>query len=54
MNTYILDTKTNAHFVHDSREPLPLMYNENRCYVEYYFKIDNNGNVDISKLKKRQ
>jgi len=43
MATYILDIKTQKHSVHDSG-----------CYVEYYFKIDNNGNVDISKFKKCQ
>lgn len=54
MTTYILDTKTKEHFVHDSGGPLPLIYSDSRCYVEYYFKIDNNGNVDISKFKKCQ
>jgi hypothetical protein len=44
MATYILDIKTQKHSIHDS----------NGCYVEYYFKIDNNGNVDISKFKKCQ
>ena len=43
MTTYILDTKTQKHSVHNSG-----------CYVEYYFKIDNNGNVDISKFVKCQ
>ena len=54
MTTYILDTKTKEHFVHDSGGPLPMIYSDSRCYVEYYFKIDNNGNVDISKFKKCQ
>ena len=54
MATYILDIKTKEHFVHDGGGPLPLMYNVSRCYVEYYFKIDNNGNVDISKFVKCQ
>ena len=43
MATYILDIKTQKHSVHNSG-----------CYVEYYFKIDNNGNVDISKFVKCQ
>jgi len=54
MTTYILDLKTNNHIVNEHNGPLPLIYDANRSYVEYYFKIDNNGNVNISKFQKMQ
>jgi hypothetical protein len=44
MTTYILDIKTTEYSIdyYDKQGPV----------VEYYFKIDNNGNVDISKFEK--
>jgi hypothetical protein len=43
MTTYILDIKTKEYsIVYDMYMQGPV--------VEYYFKIDNNGNVDISKF----
>lgn len=53
MTAYILDFKTNSHIVLDIG-PLPLVYSCNRSYVEYYFKIDSNGNVNISKFEKTE
>ena len=45
MTTYILDIKTKEYSInHDNIGQGPV--------VEYYFKIDNNGNVDISKFEK--
>jgi hypothetical protein len=45
MTTYILDIKTKEYsIVYDMYMQGPV--------VEYYFKIDNNGNVDISKFEK--
>ena len=47
MTTYILDIKTKEYSInHDNIGQGPV--------VEYYFKIDNNGNVDISKFVKCQ
>lgn len=50
MATYILDKTKCAIYLYDGS--LPLTYDSNRMYFEYYFKIDNNGNVNISKLQK--
>lgn len=55
MTEYVLDIKTNDHVViANGYRTLPLVYDINRAWVEYYFKIDNNGNVDILKLEKTQ
>ena len=52
MAAYILDFKTKDHVALNSVEPLPLTYSCDRVYVEYYFKIDSNGNINISKIGK--
>ena len=44
MTTYILDIKTTEYSID--------YYEKQGPVVEYYFKIDNNGNVDISKFEK--
>ena len=54
MTTYILDIKTTEHVALAPGSTLSLTYDTNRCYVHYYFKIDNNGNVDISKSVTRE
>jgi len=54
MTSYILDIKTSSHLVLNRNESLPLMYSHNRTYVEYYFKLDSNGNINISKFQKTQ
>lgn len=48
MTTYLLDFKTNNHIV----GPCRYEYDQNRTTVEYYFKIDINGNINISKFHK--
>jgi len=52
MAAYILDFKTKDYVALNSAEPLPLTYSCDRVYVEYYFKIDSNGNINISKIGK--
>jgi len=48
MTTCLLDFKTKDHVV----GPCSYVYDNNRTYVEYFFKIDINGNINISKFHK--
>jgi hypothetical protein len=50
MNSYVLDFKTNNHVVGSCQ----YTYDQSRMYVEYFFKIDINGNINISKFHKCQ